>query len=100
MNVEVNFAACGDDATEEPASPSADPTPTGSAEKKDAQEDNPDVQAGGPVRSVYCAAITSTQWVALPAHLRCDIILKAPPTVLSVHALDEEAIVLERRLED
>ena len=100
VDAEIYFEASGDDAPEEPASPPADPTPTGSAEEKeDAPEDNPDVQPASPVPSFYCAAITPTQWAALPADLRCDTIRKASLTVLHAHKLDEEALVLQRRLE-
>ena len=96
MDAEVEYNASGDDAPEEPSCPPTDMTPDSPAEE-DNPEDNADVKPAGLVPSVYCAAITPTQWAALPAALRFDITLKAPLTVRIVYTWDKEAIVLQRR---
>ncbi|CAN0498478.1 unnamed protein product, partial [Laminaria digitata] len=53
-----------------------------------------------PIPAVYAAAITPAQWADMPSTLRDDMVRKAPLTVQKVHALDAEALTLQRRLED
>ena len=66
MDAEVDYDGSGDDAPAQPASHSANltlSTPSGSAEQT---TDAPAETLAGPVPAVYSAALTPTQWAALP----------------------------------
>ena len=100
MDAEVDYDGSGDDALAEPASHSVDlalPTPSASSEQT---TEAPAEMLAGLVPAAYPAGTGPVPWVALPPTIRGDMITKAPLTVQNVHVMDEEARMLEQRLED
>ena len=100
MDTEVDYDGSGDNVPAEPAGHSDDQTfltAAGPAE----QTINATVETlVGRVHAVYSAVLTPAQWAALPPTTRGDMIMKAPLTVQTIHAMDAEARLLQQRLKD
>ncbi|CAN0305731.1 unnamed protein product, partial [Laminaria digitata] len=84
----------------------ADDVPLGGGDQEASQSSPPpgsspvSAQLLPAIPAVYVDSIKPAEWAALAPALRDSLAANAPNTVRRVHALDEEALLLQHKLED